>query len=416
MSSVERPSWPVTTGNPVRFLASARPWRSLAYLLSGSVVGLACMIAMALVCLPMPPAVVLLAVPVAEVERSRLRLVDPVPVLGAHRAVPAAGPSAWARTRLGERATWREFAYTLLLSFVLWPLGLLVAAGVPILAGGLLFAAGASLVYPRTTVALLVFSLSGPAATVAAVLLALFMTVLGAYLTTFVAIGHAALARTLMGGREEQLEAQVTEIARSRRRLADAFEAERRRIERDLHDGAQQRLTSLAIKLGTARLELRGTGAALIDEAYEDARQALAELREIVHGIHPPLLTDRGLPPALAELARRSAAPARVDVELPGRLPPTVESTAYFVVSEALTNVVRHARAGSVAIRGRLADGVLTIEVTDNGVGGASVRTGGGLQGLIDRAAVVDGVLAVTSPLGGPTVLRLSVPQVECRR
>jgi signal transduction histidine kinase len=148
-----------------------------------------------------------------------------------------------------------------------------------------------------------------------------------------------------------------------------------------------------------------------VAEAHQDAKAALAELREIVHGIHPQLLTDRGLPPALAELARRSPVPSRVDVRLPGRLPATVESTAYFVVSEALANVAKHARASRVQIRGRLDEDALTIEVEDDGIGGADPRTGGGLQGLLDRAAAVDGALTVTSPVGGPTVVRLAVPR-----
>jgi signal transduction histidine kinase len=235
---------------------------------------------------------------------------------------------------------------------------------------------------------------------------------MGAYLMTFVAAGHATLARLLLGCREEQLAAQVAQVSLSRRRLVDAFEAERRRIERDLHDGAQQRLVSLTMKLGIARIELgtAGEAATLVAAAHEDARQALAELREIVQGVHPQLLTDRGLPPALTELARRSAAPAHVDVRLPGRLPPAVEATAYFVVSEALTNVVKHAHADRVTIRGRLTADMLTVEIEDDGVGGASVRTGGGLEGLDDRAAVVDGTLTLVSPRGGPTVLRLTVP------
>jgi len=412
-------------GSPLRFLSSARPWRSFAYLLSGAFAGPACalalvtltlsgaLLALVLVGLLLLPGVVLLGVPVAEVERLRLRLIDPVPVTGGHRVPAAPGPSAWVRTRLGERATWREFAYTLLLAAVLWPIDLLVACGVPLLAGALLFAAAGSVVYPDTTVALVVFSLSGPRATVAAVLLAVLVAVVGAYLMTFVAAGHATLARMLLGCREEQLRAQVAQISRSRRRLVDAFEAERRRIERDLHDGAQQRLVSLTMKLGIARIELGetpGEAATLVADAHEDARQALAELREIVHGVHPQLLTDRGLPPALTELARRSAAPAHVDVRLPGRLPPAVEATAYFVVSEALTNVVEHAHASRVSIHGRLEADVLTVRIEDDGVGGASVRTGGGLEGLEDRAAVVDGTLTLVSPRGGPTVLRLTIP------
>jgi signal transduction histidine kinase len=412
VASVARVSWQVMAADPVRFLSSSRPWRSFAYLLSGAVVGLACLVTLVLVGLLLLPGLVLLGVPVAEVERLRLRLIDPIPVTGGHRAPAAPGPAAWVRTRMGESATWREFAYTVLLAIGLWPIDLLVACGVPLLAGALLFAAAGSLIYPHTTVALLVFSLSGPSATVAGVLLASLVAVMGAYLVTFVAAGHATLARLLLGCREEQLAAQVAQVSLSRRRLVDAFEAERRRIERDLHDGAQQRLVSLTMKLGIARIELgtAGEAATLVAAAHEDARQALAELREIVQGVHPQLLTDRGLPPALTELARRSAAPAHVDVRLPGRLPPAVEATAYFVVSEALTNVVKHAYADRVTIRGRLTADMLTVEIEDDGVGGASVRTGGGLEGLDDRAAVVDGTLTLVSPRGGPTALRLTVP------
>src|SRR3569833_1168278 len=354
VAAVARASWQATAGSPVRLLSSAWPWRSFAYLLSGAVVGPVCVLALVALTLTgaalaltlagllLLPGLVLLGVPVAEVERLRLRLVDPVPVAGGHRVPAAPGASAWVRTRLGEWATWREFAYTLLLAAGLWPIGLVVACGVPLLAGALLFAAVASLVHPGATAALLVVSLSG-------------------------------------------LRAQVAQISLSRRRLVDAFEAERRRIERDLHDGAQQRLVSLTMKLGIARIELGGTpgeAATLVADAHEDARQALAEQREIGHGVHPQLLTDRGLPPALAELARRSAAPAHVDVRLPGRLPPEVAATAYCVVSEALTNVVEHAHASRVTIHGRLAADVLTVRIEDDGVGGASVRTGGGLEGL----------------------------------
>ncbi|GAA2097946.1 sensor domain-containing protein [Actinomadura alba] len=413
-------------GSPLRFLGSEWPWRSLAYLLSGSMLGSACMVAVAalalfgialalmVVGLALLAGLAVIGVPVATVERSRLRLIDPVPVTGAHRTPAGPGPLGWMRTRLSEPATWRELAYTLLLSAGLWPIDLLVAGGVLVLIGGLLFAAGAALINPETEATLLVFSATGPRATAVALLLASLVAVAGAYLVTFVAAGHAVIARTLLGSREEELGAQVAEVSRSRERLVNAFAAERRRIERDLHDGAQQRLVSLTMKLGIVRVELRDAGddlAALLAGAHEDAKRALVELREIVNGVHPQLLTDRGLPPALTELARRSAVPAEVEVRLPGRLPDDVEHAAYFAVSEALTNVVKHSHAAHVRISGRLSDDVvLTLEVEDDGVGGAAVRAGGGLEGLADRLAVVNGTLTVSSPRGGPTVVGLAIP------
>jgi signal transduction histidine kinase len=433
VSPTTRAPWRIMAGDPLRFLASAWPWRSLAYLLSGSVVGLTCMIVvaalalngtvltLALVGTVLLLALVLLGIPIAGLERLRLRLIDPVPLSGGHRAPEAPGPVEWLRTRLAEWATWRELTYTLLMATALWPIGVLVAGGFPLLVGGLLFAAAATLVQPHTTATLLAFSATGPSATAIAVILAVLITVVGAYVVTGVAAGHATIARLLLSGREERLGAQLTEVSQSRRRLVDAFDAERWRIERDLHDGAQQRLVSLAMKLSMARIafadaDADGAAAGLVAEAHQDAREALAELREVVHGIHPQLLTDRGLPPALAELARRSPIPASVDVQLPDRLPATVESTAYFVVSEALTNVVKHAKACRVRIRCRLDGETLTIEVEDDGIGGADPRTSSGLQGLLDRAAVVDGALTVISPAGGPTVLRLTVPAVRASR
>jgi signal transduction histidine kinase len=412
-------------GDPLQFLMSTLPWRSLAYLFSGSVIGLTCMIVVsalalggtaptrALVGAMVLLALVLLGRPIAGLERLRLRLIDPVPVIGGHRTPERSGPVAWLRTRLAEWATWRVFTYTLLLATVLWPIGALVAGGFPLLVGALLFAAIATLIHPHETATLFVFEVAGPPATALAVILAVLLSVIGAYVVTGVAAGHATIARLLLGGRGERLGAQLTEVSQSRRRLVDAFDAERKRIERDLHDGVQQRLVALTMKLSLTRIALAdvaGEAADLVAQAHRDARDALADLREIVQGIHPKLLTDRGLQPALAELTRRLAIPASVDVHLPGRLPAAVESTAYFVVSEALTNVAKHARANRIAIRGHLAGQTLTVEVEDDGIGGADPRMGSGLQGLLDRAAAADGTLTIISPAGGPTVLRLTVP------
>jgi signal transduction histidine kinase len=192
----------------------------------------------------------------------------------------------------------------------------------------------------------------------------------------------------------------------------DAFEAERLRIERDLHDGAQQRLVSLTLQLGLARLDVPpdSPAAVTVATAHEQAKQLMVELRELIHGIRPQVLTDRGLPAALRELADQSSIPVTVDGDLPARLPSTVEGTAYFVVAEALTNVAKHSRATGAGVTVRQRTGVLTVEIRDNGHGGADLRRGTGLTGLADRLAVIDGRMWLSSPAGGPTLLRVELP------
>ena len=233
------------------------------------------------------------------------------------------------------------------------------------------------------------------------------------YLVTLAAGADAALARALLlAGPGEQLRAELTEVTRSRARLADAFESERRRIERDLHDGAQQKLVSLTMQLGLAQLDLPpGTPAAgAVTAAHQQARQLMAELRELIHGIQPQVLTDLGLPAALGELADSSPVPVTVDAPLPGRLPGRVENTAYFVAAEALTNIAKHSGATTAAVSARRDDNVLAIEITDDGHGGADPARGTGLTGLADRVAVAGGRMLLSSPPGGPTLLRAELP------
>jgi signal transduction histidine kinase len=192
-----------------------------------------------------------------------------------------------------------------------------------------------------------------------------------------------------------------------------AADQERRRLERDLHDGAQQRMVSLAMTLGMAQEKLAtdpALGAKLVAEAHEEAKRALQDLRDLARGIHPAILTDHGLEAALPALAARCPVPARVDVSVAPRPSAAVESAAYFVVAEALTNVARHAHAQNVQITARRDGGRLTVEVRDDGTGGAQVEPNGGLAGLTDRVEALDGRLTVTSPKGGPTVVHMEVP------
>ncbi|MFI2708247.1 sensor histidine kinase, partial [Nocardioides sp. CER28] len=248
-----------------------------------------------------------------------------------------------------------------------------------------------------------------------AVPIGLVLLVVVLYLLTWLACGQAALARLLLDPPEQRLQEAVVELRRTRSGLVDAFEAERHRIERDLHDGVQQRLVALTMTLGSAELEMDdGAGLELLRAAHRQAEEALADLRATVRGIHPQVLTDRGLAAAIDEIADRSPVPVTVDLALPDRLPRPVESAAYFVVSEALTNIARHARATRAEVQAWMGetDGVreLVLTVSDDGIGGADPARGSGLAGLAARVEALDGTFDLSSPVGGPTQMRVACP------
>jgi signal transduction histidine kinase len=211
---------------------------------------------------------------------------------------------------------------------------------------------------------------------------------------------------------DAELRANLRELRASRERIVEAGDAERRRLERNLHDGAQARLVALLLSLNLGRRHHAGDSemAALIDAWIDELKLSLDELRELARGIHPAVLTERGLEPALRALAARSPVPVELTGTAGGRLPAAVETAAYFVVSEGLTNVAKYAQAGQAAVRLERVDGNLRVEVSDDGVGGAAASTGSGLHGLADRVAALDGALEVASPPGGGTRLRADLP------
>jgi len=206
------------------------------------------------------------------------------------------------------------------------------------------------------------------------------------------------------------------ELRRSRARIVEATDAERRRLERDLHDGAQQRLVALSLALRRLRTRLEnrpvpdGTSVAAADQAAAELKLAISELRELARGIHPAILTEAGLAAAIGALAHRSAVPAVVTDKPDRRLPPAVEATAYFVVSEALANTAKHAGATRVGIGATCTDNVLRVEVIDDGVGGADRGRGTGIEGLHDRVAALGGTMTVSSPPGQGTVVVAEIP------
>jgi signal transduction histidine kinase len=226
--------------------------------------------------------------------------------------------------------------------------------------------------------------------------------------------GYGGLARlVLTPSREAELALRVEQLAQTRRETLDTGAAELRRIERDLHDGAQARLVAMGLTLDAAgRLIDTDPAAAraLLYEARDASARALAELRDLVRGIHPPVLADRGLADAIRALALDSPLRVGVTGPLDGRLPAPVESAGYFAVSELLANVAKHSGAGAAEVDLRHSSGSLRITVSDDGAGGADPSRGTGLQGVARRVAAFDGVLVVSSPAGGPTVINLEVP------
>jgi len=244
-----------------------------------------------------------------------------------------------------------------------------------------------------------------------------FVGVVGLFAAPWLTAGVRALdiraARGLLGpSRADELEHRVEQLTETRAGVVDAADAERRRLERDLHDGTQQRLVSLAINLGMARAQADSAAEAkqAIAEAHEEAKAALAELRDLIRGLHPAVLEDRGLDAALSGIAARMPIPVRLTVDLPRRPAPVIEAVAYFVVSEGLSNIVKHAQATEAAIFVQRAGDRLHVIVTDDGGGGADPAQGTGLAGLARRAASVDGTFEIDSPPGGPTLLTVDLP------
>jgi signal transduction histidine kinase len=411
----------------VRDLVSPRTWLAMTSHLAGLFTGLVAMVVfitglslgfsllvLALTGLPILGLTLRAAEWFAIAERARIAL-----MLGVRVSAWPAGSRAGYRwgivprwRMLAERATWGEIGYGLLrfpvsavaatLSCATWAAGLVLLT-LPIY-NRFLPSGGAEI---GNTV------FKGGSVLAASAVVGLALLLAAPQLTRGLAIADAALSRWLLGPRSD-LAARVTELELSRDRVVDAAEAERRRIERDLHDGAQQRLVALAMDLGRAKARFADdidAAAGLVDQAHAQAKEALTELRNLVRGVHPPVLTERGLDAALSGLAALCPVPVDVHVDVPVRPRASVEAVAYFVVAEALTNVAKHSRAShaKVVVEGHGYPGTLNVMVSDDGIGGADVHSPG-LSGLADRVSGVDGRLTVESPSGGPTIVAAELP------
>jgi len=350
----------------------------------------------------------------AKVERTRFAALLDAPIVDRYPTL--SGDTPWKRykERLGSWPRWKEVIYVL----VRYPLGALTtwiavggwAASIALVAMPLIVSS-----LPGETFRLVTFEVGeGASPWLLSVLGVLGIVVIAPWLTLAVAEFDKLLARGLLGRSERrEFEQRVSALESSRTAAVNSAEAERRRIERDLHDGAQQRLIAVAMNLGIARQRLDDNpeqARELVGTAHDEVKSALKELRDLVRGIHPVILEDRGLDAALSAVVARSSVPVALRVDVGLRPPPAVESAAYFIVSEALVNVVRHSGARSASVEIARRGDRLTIAVADDGIGGADPAGGTGLSGLAHRVAALDGWMQVVSPPGGPTTVLVEVP------
>ncbi|WP_405784259.1 histidine kinase [Streptomyces sp. NBC_00859] len=392
---------------------SAWAWRNTAFAAAGLPLALPAVLAVATVImlpghLPGGPVVLLALCPfLTGLQRSRfwsLVGLDVPGIVWRERQFHWKGLAE----RLRSDATWRQFGYHLLASPLAAAGGALVVCA---------WGAGFAGVFVFSWIWALPLDARLPGWTGQYVLLTVFgvlLLLLTPWLAAAVARLDVSAAAALLGpNRAKELERRVENLAESRAGVVDAADAERRRIERDLHDGAQQRLVSLAMNLGIARAaltDLPPEARQVIDEAHREAKEAIEELNNLVRGLHPAVLDDRGLDAALSGIAARAPLPVDLTVEIGRRPTPTVEAVAYFVVSEALANVAKHARARWVSVELRSRGDLLRINVVDDGRGGADPSGGTGLAGLAQRVGSVDGTFSINSPAGGPTVITVELP------
>jgi signal transduction histidine kinase len=377
---------------------SSRPWPLLAFSL----------------------AVVFLAVPLlTRLHRHRLLATAGVDIPPQPPAVSRwtwPGLVAYARSR----ATWRQLGYHLLAAPVLAAAAVIAFA---VWLAGALWALVYAYAWALPTGGLLYRGLStspggqrllpGPPVDIYLTAIGLVLLLTAPWLTAGVVALDIRMAQALLGpSRAEELEHRVEHLTQTRAGVVDAADAERRRLERNLHDGTQQRLVSLAMNLGMARAQVHSLDEAqqAITAAHEETKAALAELRNLIRGLHPPVLEDRGLDAALSGVTARMPIPVRLTVNVPRRPPPMIEAVAYFVVSEGLTNITKHAQASQADVFVEQTGDRLHIIVTDDGVGGADPARGTGLAGLARRAGSVDGTFDIASPPGGPTLLTVDLP------
>ena len=405
-----------------------RTWRELAFLLLGGVMGIVSFtvawtvfvtglsMVVTLVGIPLLFALAYVDRAMSWIERGRMRMLGE-DVEAAYRRPAKSGVWPLVKTVGTDPQTWKDLAWHLFVSIFTF------AAGVVALS--LWASALWAIVYPfywsfvpRSALPELgSHRLDTWNFAIAVLGLGVALAIVTAWLCAALSRAQVSLARLLLAPSDRQrLAARVEDLTRTRAAAADVQAAELQRIERDLHDGAQARLVAVTMELGRARERFDDDpeGAReLVESAHREAAAAIVELRELVAGIYPAVLADRGLDAAVSSVASASSVPVTVHVSLDGRLPAAAEVAAYFVVAEAIANVGKHSNAEHAQIRIERTGDLVVVEVEDDGDGGADNAKGSGLRGLSDRVAALDGRVLVSSPTGGPTVVRAEIPCVS---
>lgn len=448
--SLARPAYLVSAGPWQALLALVSPvvvWSALAVTLLGGFAGALVLLGqgsrfspsvslVVILFLLVAPAAGLLSVPLVALwfgytERWRLRLMGFTAVADPHVPMPVRPLRRWLVFRYQEPATWREVLSAVLSqAFCLLVLALLTveSAVLAVLVYCLVLLSRGQPVDRNLITPWEAAGEHGPVGPVQTftpdswwifALLLLLGLVVSGYVNGLVAAASGSVSKALLAPRPEEMQRQVERLTFSRAAIMDSFEAERRRIERDLHDGVQQELVNLSLRLGLVEMELgslKGQGADTratahqLREAQNQTSHALQTLRNTVRGIYPAVLEDHGLRAALEELANNCLLPARLDYALAQAPPPDLARTAYYAVSEAMTNALKHSGASCLEISVRSADGQLAVEVLDDGCGGVDAARGSGIAGLDERARALGGRVDVDSPAGGPTRLVLRLP------
>lgn len=397
---------------PWRFLVSRWPWLGLLHVIGDFVLFLVTLPIVVLTLIALP----LWAILLAAIERRRFRLLGAPNLASGHVRVPRDERHNWLNIRLLEPATWRESA-ALLIGLIFGALSFAVLLAQAVCAALPVALAITGSQRPSGAQVTLFFEVEYTVTTAnwwhPLLVLPLVLAVFG-YLNAAFAALHASVIGWFLAPRTGEIDKRVERLTRSRAAILDAHGSERRRIERDLHDGVQQELVGIAARLGILELELSAgdTRAArdALRTAQDQTERALSALRETVRGIHPAVLTDHGLASALEELSGRSALPLRIVDEGMPRLSPAAEAAGYFLVAEAVTNAAKHTVASRLDVRLGVADGRAFISASDDGHGGADPERGSGLTGLAGRAEALGGTMVMTSPPGGPTVLCMTLP------
>jgi signal transduction histidine kinase len=377
---------------------SRRAWLDTTHVVTGLPVG-AILAGFTILLVPVPPLLRRVLPWFTKVQRSRFDA-----FLGVRIPVTES-PVGWR-----SLSTWRQIGYHLL-SPVVGAIGALMVTLV--WGGGVIGLTGFVQPWFQEPPLEFLLDLRNHAVAAAYFVCGAVLVLLAPVLARMMAWLDLAVARTLLGPSRGELGQRIESLTESRAGVIDAADNERRRIERDLHDGAQQRLVSLAMNLGLARATLTDVpepAREAIEKAHEEAKQALKELRDFVRGLHPAVLNDQGLDAALSGIAARAPFPVRLRVDIDGHVSPTIEAVAFFIVSEALTNIAKHASATRAEVTVTSEGRRLRLLVFDDGCGGAGFDGGTGLRGLAQRIGSVDGTLHLSSPLGGPTTIEVRLP------